>query len=43
MKHDRKVKGEHVIIRQMAQPLKIKNINVAPGQLFVVSVKLNLC
>ena len=33
MKHHRKVKGEHVIIRQMAQPLIIKNINVVPEQL----------
>ena len=39
MKHRRKVKGEQVITLQMAQQLKTKNINVAPGQL-VVSVKL---
>ena len=29
----RKVKGEQVITLQMAQQLKIKNINVIPGQL----------
>ena len=29
----RKVKGEQVITLQMAQQLKIKNINVVPGQL----------
>ena len=34
MKHRRKVKGEQVITLQMTQQLKIKNINVAPGQLF---------
>ena len=39
MKYRRKVKGEQVITLQMAQQLKTKNINVAPGQL-VVSVKL---
>ena len=39
MKYCHKVKGEQVITLQMAQQLKTKNINVAPGQL-VVSVKL---
>ena len=34
MKHCPKVKGEQVITLQMAQQLKNKNINVAPGQLF---------
>ena len=34
MKHRRKVKGEQVITLQAAQQLKIKNINVVPGQLF---------
>ena len=33
MKRHRKVKGEQVITCQMAQQLKIKNINVVPGQL----------
>ena len=37
-KHCRKVKGEQVIILQMAQQLKTKNINVLPGQLFLPSV-----
>ena len=35
MKHRRNVKGEQVITLQMAQQLKIKNINVVPG--FAVS------
>ena len=34
MKHRRKVKGEEVIILQMDQLLKTKNISHAPGQLF---------
>ena len=34
MKHCWKVKGEQVITLQMTQQLKIKNINVVPGQLF---------
>ena len=34
MKLRRKVKGEQVIILQMAQQLKSKNINVVPGQSF---------
>ena len=32
MKHHRKVKGEQVVTRQMAQQLKTKNINVVPAQ-----------
>ena len=43
MKHCREVIGEQVITLQMAQQLKTKNISVVPGQLFVVSVKLNFC
>ena len=39
IKHRHKVKGEQVITLQMAQQVKTKNLNVAPGQL-VVSVKL---
>ena len=34
MKHRCKVKGEQVITLQIAQQLKIKNINVLPGKLF---------
>ena len=34
MKYCHKVKGEQVITLQMAQQLKTKNINVAPGRLF---------
>ena len=34
MKPCRKVKGEQTITLQMAQQLKIKNINVVSGQLF---------
>ena len=34
MKHLRKVKGKQVVIPQMAQQLKTKNIDVATGQLF---------
>ena len=33
MKQRRKVKGEQVIILQMAQQLKTKTINVVPGHL----------
>ena len=33
MKYYSKVKGEQVIMLQMAQQLKTKNINVVPGQL----------
>ena len=50
IKHCRKVKGEQVITRQMAQKLKTKNINVLPGQLFfrekdpllMIKIKLSL-
>ena len=34
MKHCRKVKGEQMIILQLDQQLKTKNISVVPGQLF---------
>ena len=34
IKYGRKVKSEQVITLQMAQQLKTKDINVAPGQLF---------
>ena len=34
MKHSRKVKSEQVIILQMDQQLKTKNITDVPGQLF---------
>ena len=34
MKHRRKVKGEQVIILQMDQQLKTKNISDGSGQLF---------
>ena len=34
IKHRCKVKGEQVIILQMAQQLKSENISVIPGQLF---------
>ena len=34
MKHRRKVKFEEVIILQMDQQLKTKNISDVPGQLF---------
>ena len=34
MKHRRKVKGEQVIILQMDQQLKTKNISDVPGKLF---------
>ena len=40
IKHRHKNKGEQMITLQMAQQLKTKNLNVAPGQV-VVSVKLN--
>ena len=36
MKHRRKVKGEQVIILQMNQQLKTKNISHVPGQLFCI-------
>ena len=34
IKHHQKVKGEQVIILQMDQQLKTKNISDIPGQLF---------
>ena len=36
MKYRRNVKGEKVITPQVAQQLKTKNINVVPGQLFLL-------
>ena len=39
MKHHRKVKGEKVIILQMDQQLKIKNISDLSGQLFCCQCK----
>ena len=38
-----KVKGEQVITLQIAQQLKIKNINVCQDNYFAISVKLNFC
>ena len=39
MKHHRKVKGEQVIILQMDQKLKTKNISDVSGQLFCCQCK----
>ena len=39
MKHRRKVKGEQVILLQMDQQLKTKNISDVPGQLFYCQCK----
>ena len=39
MKHHRKVKGEQVIILQMNQEPKTKNISEIPGQLFCCQCK----
>ena len=39
MKHLRKAKGEQVIILQMDQQLKTKNIREVPGQLFCYQCK----
>ena len=39
MKHRRKVKGEQVIILEMDQQLKPKNISDVPGQLFCCQCK----
>ena len=39
MKHRRKVKGEQVIILQMDQKLKTKNISDVSGQLFCFQCK----
>ena len=43
MKYCRKVKGEQVIILQMHQQLKSKNISDVPRQLFALGVKVNFC
>ena len=43
IKHRRKVKGEQVIILQMDQQLKSKNISEVPEQLFFFSVRINFC
>ena len=40
MKHGRKVKGEQMTTLQMAQQLKTKNINAAPGQQFYRQCKV---
>ena len=42
MKHRRKVKGEQVIILQMAQQLKTKNTNVVLGKLFCRQCKAKI-
>ena len=39
MKHRHKVTGELVLTLQMAQQLKIKNINVVPRELFCCQCK----
>ena len=41
MKHHHKVKGEQVIIFQMDQQLKTKNISHVSGQLFFCKCKEN--
>ena len=41
MKHRRKVKGEQVIILQMDQQLKTKNISDVSGQLFCCQCRDN--
>ena len=41
MKYRRKVKGEQMIILQMVQQLKTKNINVVPEQLSCRQCKAN--
>ena len=43
VKHRRKVKGEQVIILQMDQQLKSKNISDVPGQLCCFQCKDNCC
>ena len=43
IKHYPKVKGEQVIILQMDQQLKTKNISDVSGQLFCFSLKINFC
>ena len=42
MKHHHKTQFEHVITFKMAQHLKVKIINVAPGQLFYLPCKAKL-
>ena len=42
MKYRRKVKGEQVMILQMAQLLKAKNINAVPGRLSCRQCKAKL-
>ena len=42
MKHRRKVKGEQVITLQMAQQLKIKNVNVLNKNIFVENNKIEI-
>ena len=42
MKHRRKVKGEQVMILQMNQQPKTKNISEVPGQLFCCHCKFLL-
>ena len=39
IKHHRKVKGEQVIIPQMDQQLKTKDVSDVPGQLFCCQYK----
>ena len=43
VRHCRKVKGEQVIIPQMDQQLKSKNISDVTGQLFCCRCKDNCC
>ena len=43
VKHRHKVKDEQVIILQMDQQLKSKNISDVPGQLFCCQCKDNCC
>ena len=43
IKYRRKVKCEQVIILQMDQQLKSKNISEVPEQLFFFSVRINFC
>ena len=43
MKHRRKVQGEQIIILQMDQKLKAKNIGDVSGQLFCCRCKNKFC
>ena len=43
MKHRRKVQGEQIIILQMDQKLKAKNIGDVSGQLFCCQCKNKFC